>query len=34
VNQARRDGFTPETNDKKVATRPVDMPNNGFVKKK
>jgi hypothetical protein len=34
VNQARREGFTPEKNDKKVATRPVDMPNNGFVKKK
>ena len=34
VNQARKDGFKPETNDKKVATRPVDMPNNGFVKKR
>ena len=34
VNQARKDGFKPETNDKKVATRPTDMPNNGFVKKR
>ena len=34
VNQARKDGFKPETNNKKVATRPVDMPNNGFVKKR
>ena len=34
VNQAKRDGFKPETNDKKVAMRPTDMPNNGFVNKK
>lgn len=31
VNQARKDGFVPETNDKKVATRPTDMPNQGFL---
>jgi len=34
VNQARKDGFKPEKNDKKVAQRPTDMPNNGFVNKK
>ena len=33
VNQAKKDGFKPETNDKKVAKRPVDMPNKGFVNK-
>ena len=33
VNQARKSGFTPEKNDKKVAQRPTDMPNNGFVNK-
>lgn len=33
VNQARKGGFTPEKNDKKVAQRPTDMPNNGFVNK-
>jgi len=33
VNQARKKGFTPEKNDKKVAQRPTDMPNNGFVNK-
>lgn len=33
VNQAKKDGFKPEVNDKKVATRPVDMPNNGFLPK-
>ena len=33
VNQAKKEGFKPETNDKKVATRPVDMPNQGFVNK-
>jgi hypothetical protein len=33
VNKARKEGFKPETNDKKVATRPVDMPKNGFVNK-
>ncbi len=34
VSEAKREGFTPETNDKKVATRPRDMANRGFVKKK
>ena len=34
VNQARKDGFKPEVNEKEVATRPVDMPNNGFIKKR
>jgi hypothetical protein len=29
VNQSRKDGFTPETNDKNVAKRPIDMPNGG-----
>ena len=33
VNKAKKEGFKPETNNKKVATRPVDMPNKGFVKK-
>jgi len=33
VNQSRKDGFTPETNDKKVATRPADMPNGGAYPK-
>ena len=33
VNKARREGFKPEVNDKKVATRPKDMPNQGFVNK-
>jgi len=33
VNQAKKKGFTPEKNDKKVAQRPTDMPNNGFVNK-
>jgi hypothetical protein len=31
VNKARKEGVELETNDKKVATRPVDMPNEGFV---
>lgn len=30
VNRAKKEGFKPETNDKRVATRPVDMPNKGF----
>ena len=30
VNKAKKEGFKPETNDKKVATRPIDMPNNGY----
>lgn len=34
VSEAKREGFTPETNDKKVATRPRDMVNRGFEKKK
>ena len=33
VNKARKEGFKPKTNDKKVATRPVDMPKKGFVNK-
>ena len=32
VNQARKEGFTPETNDSLVAKRPTDMPNKGFLK--
>ena len=31
VNKAREEGFKPETNDKLVATRPIDMPNEGFL---
>ena len=31
VNKARAEGFKPETNDKLVATRPIDMPNEGFL---
>lgn len=34
VNKAKKDGFKPVENDKEVATRPVDMPNKGFIKKK
>jgi len=34
VNQAKKKGFKPEKNDNKVAKRPTDMPNNGFVNKK
>jgi len=33
VNKAKKEGFKPETNDPKVAKRPVDMPNKGFVNK-
>jgi len=33
VNKAKKEGFTPETNDPKVAKRPVDMPKKGFVNK-
>ena len=33
VNKAKKEGFTPETNDSKVAKRPVDMPNKGFKNK-
>ena len=32
VNKAKRAGAELEVNDKKVATRPVDMPNEGFLK--
>jgi hypothetical protein len=32
VNQAKKEGFTPETNDPLVAKRPTDMPNEGFLK--
>jgi hypothetical protein len=32
VNEARRAGFDPPTNPKKVAQLPVDMPNNGYYK--
>jgi len=32
VNQARKAGVKPPVNDKKVATRPVDLPNAGFLK--
>ena len=31
VNEARKEGFRPETNDRDVAKRPVDMDNNGFL---
>ena len=31
VNKAKKEGVELETNDKKVAMRPVDMPNEGFV---
>jgi hypothetical protein len=31
VNKARKEGFKPEVNDKLVATRPTDMPNEGFL---
>jgi hypothetical protein len=33
VNKAKKEGFKPEKNDSKVAKRPVDMPNKGFVNK-
>ena len=33
VNKAKKKGLKPIVNDKKVAKRPVDMPNNGFVNK-
>jgi len=32
VNKAKKEGAELEVNDKKVATRPVDMPNEGFLK--
>lgn len=33
VNKARKEGFKPIINDKKVAMRPTDMENRGFVNK-
>lgn len=33
VNKAKKEGFKPKVNDKKVAMRPKDMPNKGFVNK-
>ena len=32
VNKAKKEGFTPEVNDPKVAKRPKDMKNRGFLK--
>ena len=34
VNKAKKEGFKPETNDTKVAKRPRDMKNRGFIKPK
>jgi hypothetical protein len=34
VNEAKKEGFKPETNDAKVAKRPRDMKNRGFIKPK
>ena len=34
VNQARREGFTPEVNEKKVAQRTRDQENRGFQEEK
>ena len=34
VNKAKKEGFKPEVNDKKVAKRPRDMKNRGFIKPK
>ena len=34
VNKAKKQGLKPTVNDKKVAIKPKDMPNNGFVNKK
>lgn len=31
VNKAKKEGLKPDVNDKRVATRPVDMPNQGFA---
>jgi hypothetical protein len=33
VNKAKKEGFKPDVNDPKVAKRPKDMPNEGFVNK-
>jgi hypothetical protein len=32
VNKAKKEGFTPEVNNPKVAKRPKDMKNRGFIK--
>ena len=32
VNKARKEGLDPEVNDPLVAKRPIDMPNQGFLK--
>ena len=34
VNEAKKEGFKPPVNDKKVAQRPRDMKNRGFIKDK
>ena len=34
VNDAKKEGFKPPVNDKKVAQRPRDMKNRGFIKDK
>ena len=34
VNKAKKEGFKPEVNDDKVAKRPRDMKNRGFIKPK
>jgi hypothetical protein len=34
VNKAKKEGFKPDTNDTKVAKRPRDMKNRGFIKPK
>lgn len=33
VNKAKKEGLKPKKNDSKVAKRPIDMPNKGFVNK-
>jgi len=30
VNKAKKEGFTPEVNDRNVSKRPIDMPNQGY----
>jgi hypothetical protein len=34
VNKAKKEGLKPETNNDKVAKRPRDMKNRGFIKPK
>jgi len=34
VSKATKEGFKPEKNDKNVATRPIDMPNQGYKNKR